>query len=81
MNTNSDASDSTRRLNDEEMVPTGVRLPIGLKSRAKAYATLHHMTLAQFLAEGMELFMERRKDDGKPGNTGFEAEEQENERL
>lgn len=58
-----------------------VKLPIELKSRAKAYATLHRTTLSQVLTEGMELFMERRKDDGKPGNTGLEAEEQENERL
>ena len=59
---NRDAGDSTRRLDDEELVPTSLKLPISLKSRVKAYATLHHMTLAQVLAEGAELLMER---DGK----------------
>ena len=41
------------------MASTSVLLPIDLKSRVKAYATLHHMTLAQVLAEGAELLMER----------------------
>ena len=59
---NRDAGDSTRRLDDEELVPTSLKLPISLKSRVKAYATLHHMTLAQVLAEGAELLMEQ---DGK----------------
>jgi len=56
---NRDAGDSTRRLDDEELVSTSLKLPISLKSRVKAYATLHHMTLAQVLAEGAELLMER----------------------
>ena len=56
---NRDAGDSTRRLDDEELVSTSLKLPISLKSRVKAYATLHHMTLAQVLAEGAELLMEQ----------------------
>lgn len=56
---NRDAGDSTRRLDDEELVSTSLKLPISLKSRVKAYATLRHMTLAQVLAEGAELLMER----------------------
>lgn len=61
---NGKAGDSVRPLDDgEEMAPTSIRMPLALKSRAKAYATLRHMTLAQVLIRGTELLLEQDGGD------------------
>lgn len=56
---NDRAGDSVRPLEGgEEMSPTSIRVPLALKSRTKAYATLRHMTLAQILVRSTELLLE-----------------------